>query len=327
MRKNRSVISCCGVICSECEAYPKECKGCPEIEGKVYWLEYIGGTICDIYDCCIKKKYAHCGQCSELPCKRYENDDPTKTPEENARDHQKQLEQLKKMSQDRGCQEMNSSAFQAEEYDENIIKTIPFYKEMQEQVVSLVNTMGFQQIHWLDSGCGTGNTAERAVKSCSLSKITLADPSDEMLEKVKKRAGNWNLPTRFLLSPSEKLIFQEEFEVVTAVMAHHYLSKEQRRVATKKCYEALKPGGLYITFENIVPDSPVGKEIGLERWENYQINNGKAKAVAQKHISRFGKEYFPITISEHLALLKECDFQTVEILWLSYLQAGFYGIK
>jgi len=99
MGKDKRIISCCGVICSECESYPKECKGCPEIEGNVYWLEYMGGTICDIYNCCVnQKKYAHCGQCSELPCKLYEVDDPTKTSEENAKDQQKQLEQLKKMS-------------------------------------------------------------------------------------------------------------------------------------------------------------------------------------------------------------------------------------
>lgn len=222
---------------------------------------------------------------------------------------------------------MNSSAFQSEEYDENIIKTIPFYKEMQIQVISLVNAMGFQQIHWMDTGCGTGNTAETAVKHCSLAGITLADPSDEMLEMSKERAKSWNLPKRFLLLPSENLDFQEEFEVVTAVMSHHYLHGEQRKAATRKCYKALKPGGVYITFENIEPDSLMGKEIGLRRWENYQIKNGKLEIDAKKHISRHGKEYFPITLEEHLALLRECGFQTVQILWLSYVQAGFYGIK
>ena len=35
-----------------------------------------------------------CGGCRELPCGRYEAGDPTKTPEENAEDHRKQLEQL-----------------------------------------------------------------------------------------------------------------------------------------------------------------------------------------------------------------------------------------
>jgi len=76
------------------------------------------------------------------------------------------------------------------------------------------------------------------------------------------------------LSSSENLNYQEGFEVVTAVMAHHYLSEERRMEATRKCYKALKPGGIYITFENITLDSLKGKEIGLRRWENYQIKNG-----------------------------------------------------
>ena len=59
------------------------------------------------------------------------------------------------------------------------------------------------------------------------------------------------------------------------------------------------------------------------------FNYIKVKTVKEvdAHIQRFGVEYFPITISEHLRLLKECGFSTVEILWVSYMQAGFYAIK
>lgn len=92
------IISCCGVICSDCKSFPNECKGCPEIKGQVYWLEYTGENICDIYDCCInQKKFPHCGKCHSLPCEYYKRDDPTKSPEENANDHRKQLEQLKRL--------------------------------------------------------------------------------------------------------------------------------------------------------------------------------------------------------------------------------------
>lgn len=89
-------MSCCGVICGECEYYPDECRGCGESKGKVFWLEYTGGDVCEIYDCCKhKKRYEHCGQCSELPCSRYDQDDPTKTEQENQSDHKKQMENLK----------------------------------------------------------------------------------------------------------------------------------------------------------------------------------------------------------------------------------------
>jgi hypothetical protein len=92
------IISCCGVVCSECTYFSKDCTGCPEIKGKVFWLHFTGEDICDIYDCCINKRHLqHCGKCEFLPCKRYSRDDPTKSPEENAEDHRKQIEQLKSM--------------------------------------------------------------------------------------------------------------------------------------------------------------------------------------------------------------------------------------
>lgn len=88
-------ISCCGTICSECEYYPDSCRGCQEIKGRVFWLEYTQESICDIYDCCMnQKKHDHCGQCAKLPCSRYERVYPTKTQEENTADYCAQIKNL-----------------------------------------------------------------------------------------------------------------------------------------------------------------------------------------------------------------------------------------
>lgn len=93
------IFSCCGVICSECTSYPETCKGCPKEKGKAYWLEYTGEDVCSIYQCCVnEKKHAHCGKCTKLPCEHFDGDDPTKSPEENAQDHLRQLENLKQWS-------------------------------------------------------------------------------------------------------------------------------------------------------------------------------------------------------------------------------------
>lgn len=97
----KQIISCCGVICSECEYYPNDCGGCPQIEGKAFWLQYTGGSICEIYDCCINhRKLRHCGQCPEYLCQRYDLDDPTKTPEENAAGRKLQKAQLDQMKRE-----------------------------------------------------------------------------------------------------------------------------------------------------------------------------------------------------------------------------------
>lgn len=91
----KKIISCCGVVCSECEYFPTECEGCPAQKGNVFWLANVEADICPIYKCCInEKQIVHCGLCEKLPCERYLGGDPTKTEEENAEVLKKQLEQL-----------------------------------------------------------------------------------------------------------------------------------------------------------------------------------------------------------------------------------------
>jgi tRNA (cmo5U34)-methyltransferase len=47
----------------------------------------------------------------------------------------------------------------------------------------------------------------------------------------------------------------------------------------------------------------------------------------EQHLARFDTEYLPITVSEHLQLLRNCGFRTGQLLWYSHMQAGFYAIK
>ena len=93
----KKVISCCGVICSECQYYPDECAGCPAIQGQVFWLEYVGAELCPIYECCVnQKRYAHCGQCEHMTCEKYDlYDDPNITEEEARLCRAEQIKVLK----------------------------------------------------------------------------------------------------------------------------------------------------------------------------------------------------------------------------------------
>ena len=41
----------------------------------------------------------------------------------------------------------------------------------------------------------------------------------------------------------------------------------------------------------------------------------------------YGKDYFPITLEEHINLMRNSGFRVVEILWLSNMQVGLWGMK
>jgi tRNA (cmo5U34)-methyltransferase len=89
----------------------------------------------------------------------------------------------------------------------------------------------------------------------------------------------------------------------------------------------LKPNGIFVYFEHIRSFSEKGIDIALQRGHRYQIANGRSEEEVAQHFSRVDKEYFPITVTDHLELLKKTGFGCAEILWVSYTQGGFYAIK
>lgn len=220
----------------------------------------------------------------------------------------------------------NSSAFNSNEYDNKVNTVLPYYSEYNKQIYDLISALELESIKWLDTGCGTGNLISGIKEQYPDAVFVLCDPSENMLSAAKRKLAGIN-KIQFRNISSQQLDYKDDFNIVTSVQSHHYLSKEQRKLAVKNCYTALKDGGIYITFENIALSKGFGEEIGMKRWKNYLINHGKTDEEAQKHISRRGTEVLPITIKEHIELLQEVGFKSADLLWMSYMQAGFFAIK
>jgi tRNA (cmo5U34)-methyltransferase len=184
---------------------------------------------------------------------------------------------------------------------------------------------------WLDTGCGTGHLVERALPDFPETRFVLADPSEAMLDQARMRLqGTDRSRLSFVHSPTCDAMAGRlggTPDVITAVMCHHYAQAHERRKMTQVCRELLAPGGVYVTFENIRPDSDEATKIGLDRWWRFQQAAGRDDATIDQHLARFDTEYFPITVPEHLQLLRDCGFRTAQLLWYSHMQAGFYAIK
>ena len=225
----------------------------------------------------------------------------------------------------------NSTPYKAAEYDEEIRRTVPFYHLFHTETIDLVRTLLPGVSVWLDTGCGTGYLPEQALPLLPKVRFLLADPSQAMLDQARGRLARFPPAAVHVLGAvaTEALagVVPEAPQVISAIQCHHYGGEEARRLATAVCYRLLEPGGLYVTFENIRPDTTRGVDISLDRWCRFQREAGRTPRAVEEHRSRFGRSYFPITVAEHLQLLRATGFTVVEILWLSRMQAGFYAIK
>lgn len=216
-------------------------------------------------------------------------------------------------------------AYDAAGYDERIRRTLPYYDDFYRQVTALLKASGRRGLSWLDLGCGTGRMYEAAQRELSLESFDFTDRSEEMLQIAEcryKAPGN-----RFRKMAVCELSEKDRYDVITAIQVNHYLSEKERREAVQRCYDALKPGGFFFTFENFAPNSEAGKKLLLQRWQEEQVRLGKSEAGAREHIRRYGAAYFPISLEEHLTLMRSCGFEATELIWLSNLQAGWMGIK
>ncbi|SFD22408.1 class I SAM-dependent methyltransferase [Ruminococcus albus] len=220
----------------------------------------------------------------------------------------------------------NKTPFKAAEYDMNVRKVIPMYDIIYDQIFDLIKTVfPNKKIALLDTGCGSGNLGVRAVKDLELSDLVLCDPSQDMLNVARSKVTGNNC--KFIQIGSENLDYEECFDIVTAIQCHGYFDREGREKAVKNCFRALKNGGLFICFENTAPFTETGRDIMLSRVENFGRNAGRSEEEVKAHSARYGTDFFPLTIREHMELLNKTGFSSAEIFWHSYMQSGFYGIK
>jgi len=225
----------------------------------------------------------------------------------------------------------NSSSHRSEDYDQEIRNTIPYYDSFHNETINMVKTILKEPKIWLDTGCGTGTLVKKAVKQFENTSFILSDPSPEMLNLARSKVSDLPQERLRILEPGEtsqiSLDNNLKPDVITAIQAHHYLSREERVETTRVCYDLLNEDGVYISFENIRPKTEEGIAVVKDYVKNYQLSRGRDEETVKNFLKRFDVEFFPITINEHQLLLEKTGFKVVEMFWMSYMQAGFYCIK
>ena len=103
----------------------------------------------------------------------------------------------------------NKSSYNSTVYDSNIINVLPYYTEFHSQVIDMAKMISTEKkgrIKWLDTGCGTGTLALRALDELPDIEFTLCDPSEGMLEIAKEKLRGKDI--RFNVAASDALPYE-----------------------------------------------------------------------------------------------------------------------
>ena len=205
-------------------------------------------------------------------------------------------------------------------FDGGIAKTIPRYNEILSDAVDYVLSCG-TPMDWLDAGGGTGNLVKLAAERSPYSGFTIMDVSEEMLSIAEGKLGK---ECKYVLGDVREPPFGKmTFDAITCIQCLHYLGEEGRRKALSAFHEMLGPNGVLVYTEHVAPNTPHGYESMRAVFNDFLIENGRTPEAAEKYLNRYNTEYFPLTVEQHLSLLRELGYTDVEMFWYSYGQAGF----
>ncbi len=126
---------------------------------------------------------------------------------------------------------------------------MPDYETLQERTAAAVGTAG----EILELGVGTGETARRVLGRNPAARLTGIDESPPMLERA-----------RAFLPPSADLrvgrlqdrLPAGPFDAVVSALAVHHLTPAEKRDLFARVASVLRPGGLFVLADVVVPERP-----------------------------------------------------------------------
>jgi tRNA (cmo5U34)-methyltransferase len=181
----------------------------------------------------------------------------------------------------------------AQGYDVQIRRFIPYYDDMLATGVELLAALAPAGGHVLDLGGGTG----------ALSAAVLEGRLSAYGERVAFKQGTF-------LDPLPRAD-----AVVASLALHHVHDLQTKTELYRAIHDALSRGGVLLNLDAAVTQDPRLNALVFDRWAHRMSEHGITDSEARSHFAAWSDEdrYFPLEVE--LGALREAGFDEVECFW------------
>ncbi|MBN1438376.1 MAG: class I SAM-dependent methyltransferase [Anaerolineales bacterium] len=212
----------------------------------------------------------------------------------------------------------------ASDYDNHIIRFVPFYREQHAMMMDLLPFEKTARIRGLDLGAGTGVLAEGILRKYPLAEVTVFDLSDKMIGAARERLSKFAGRTAFRKGDFSKDEFGIGYDLVLSGLSIHHLSNPKKQALFRKTYLALNPGGMFLNRDVIRGTTKRLEEIYIRLWREYVRSNGEDDAAMME---RYYAEDIPAGVEEQLEWMRRAGFVDVGCHWQRTNFAVYGGRK
>jgi tRNA (cmo5U34)-methyltransferase len=213
---------------------------------------------------------------------------------------------------------------EARDYDGYITHFVPYYREQNEVMMTMLAFEGTERIRALDLGAGTGVLAEGVLRRFPLAEVRVYDLADAMLDAARERLEKFENRVTFQRGDFSRDDFGIGYDLILSGLSIHHLEDREKRRLYRQIFLALNHGGQFLNRDIIRGATDRLDEIYIRLWRDYVRASGEDDAALME---RFRAEDRPASVEDQLEWLRRAGFVDVGCHWQRMNYAVFGGRK
>jgi len=216
---------------------------------------------------------------------------------------------------------------EAKEFDEIILKLIPFYREMLEALILAVPHPGKEKIRVADIGSGTGTIAKKFLERYPNSELTCVDLAANMIETAKVKLAKYK-NVEYIVKDFYNFDFKKKYDaVLTSLALHHLRNNNDKKKFFKKIFDALSKNGVFYNADVVLGSNETLQNLYMNKWKEFMQRKVSVSEVKSKWIPKYEGEDKPAELIKQLKWLEEIGFAKIDVIWKYYNFAVYGGVK
>lgn len=199
-------------------------------------------------------------------------------------------------------------------YDTRIRSLIPLYDELIAEAARALGHAARPVKTVVDLGIGTGALARACLASAPGARVRGIDADPDMMAIARARLGR--LSSRVTMTTGSFL--DEPLPACDAIVAsyslHHIRTTRAKLAFYRRCYRALRPGGILINGDCAPASTPRGFARDLDLWYTHLGQTFGGRARGRRVYESWADEDVYVPLAEETRLLERAGF-AVDVPW------------
>ena len=205
-------------------------------------------------------------------------------------------------------------AISPDKYDTRIRSLIPLYDELIAEAARALGHASRPVRKIVDLGIGTGALAQACLTQAAGARIWGIDADPDMMAVARARLGRLSRVVTMTTGSFVDTPLPSCDAMVASYSLHHITARRAKQAFYRRCFRALRPGGVLINGDCAPASTPRGFARDLDVWFTHLGKTFGGRAQGRKVYESWAEEDVYVPLAEEIRMLERAGFD-VDVPW------------